>query len=210
MIPESPVRLLPTAVAALVLCLSGCKPEEKPAAGGAGGPSAPGATGGAAPARATRLQGGAGVAAEGTTEETVEGMQPLPSGVRYSVVRPGEGPSPPPGALVTIHCRGWSVDKARRRTEFLDTRSSGAPRQYVLSSNPQDARGQGLRRVEHLIPGLVEPLLAMKAGETRRLMIPPESAYGSQGLPPRIPPGAELIMEVELVSFTPPGSPAAK
>uniref|UniRef100_A0A3Q3GQL1 peptidylprolyl isomerase n=1 Tax=Labrus bergylta TaxID=56723 RepID=A0A3Q3GQL1_9LABR len=46
-----------------------------------------------------------------------------------------------------------------------------------------------------------EALLTMSKGETARLEIEPEWAYGRKGLPDsKIPPNAKLIFEVELVS----------
>ncbi|XP_061610615.1 peptidyl-prolyl cis-trans isomerase FKBP3 [Phyllopteryx taeniolatus] len=56
----------------------------------------------------------------------------------------------------------------------------------------------GLGRV---IRGWDEGLLTMSKGETARLEIEPEWAYGKKGLPDsKIPPNAKLIFEVELVA----------
>lgn len=52
-----------------------------------------------------------------------------------------------------------------------------------------------------VIRGWDEALLTMSKGETARLEIEPEWAYGKKGLPEsKIPPNAKLIFEVELVS----------
>lgn len=56
----------------------------------------------------------------------------------------------------------------------------------------------GMGRV---IRGWDEALLTMSKGETARIEIQPEWAYGKKGLPDsKIPPNAKLIFEVELVA----------
>lgn len=51
--------------------------------------------------------------------------------------------------------------------------------------------------------GLDEGVLGMRLFGRRRLTLPPELAYGSEGRPPRIPPGATLIFDVELMELVP-------
>ncbi|KAK2864094.1 hypothetical protein Q7C36_003248 [Tachysurus vachellii] len=56
--------------------------------------------------------------------------------------------------------------------------------------------------IGRVIRGWDEGLLTMSKGETARLEIEPEWAYGKKGLPDsKIPPNAKLIFEVELVAI---------
>ncbi len=51
--------------------------------------------------------------------------------------------------------------------------------------------------------GLEDGVIGMKLGGKRKLFIPAELAYGSQGHVPVIPPDADLIVEVEVLNITP-------
>ncbi len=104
------------------------------------------------------------------------------SGLRYKVLRAGSGGSPAAGAQVSVHYTG----------SFLDGQ--------VFDSSEQ--RGQPASfRIGQVIAGWNEALLAMKKGERRLLVIPPELAYGEQGYPGAIPPYSFLVFEVELLGF---------
>jgi FKBP-type peptidyl-prolyl cis-trans isomerase len=46
----------------------------------------------------------------------------------------------------------------------------------------------------------------MKPGGIRKLVISADKGFGANGMPPKIPPGATLIYEIEMLGFEPSGS----
>jgi peptidylprolyl isomerase len=123
--------------------------------------------------------------APGTQADTFsmpKNLQTTPSGLQYTVDRPGTGPQPQAGQTVLVHYTGWLTNGE----EFDSSRRGGAPLEFPI----------GRRRV---IPGWEEGIGAMKVGERRTLVIPPSLGYGSRGMGGVIPPDATLVFKVELV-----------
>ena len=108
-----------------------------------------------------------------------------PSGLKYTDLKVGDGPSPKMGQTVRVHYIGW----LENGKEFNNSHTMGAgqPAEFML--------GPGL------IPGWNEALPTMKVGGKRRLVIPPKLAYGASGRPPNIPPNATLTFEIELLGI---------
>ena len=49
------------------------------------------------------------------------------------------------------------------------------------------------------VPGLAQGLMGMRVLSRRRLLVPPELAYGEEGLPPLVPPNSTLVIDLELL-----------
>ena len=104
------------------------------------------------------------------------------SGLRYKVLSsgPASGRSPARSDTVMVHYRGTLVDG----TVFDSSYDRGEPTTFGV--------GQ-------VIPGWTEALQLMKPGDKWLLHIPCNLAYGGSGAPPKIPPFADLIFQVELL-----------
>lgn len=118
-----------------------------------------------------------GAGAEEAPEEVV-----LPSGLRYQVLVAADGPRPKATDAVTVHYEGRLVDG----TVFDSSHDRRLPTNF---------------RLDQVIPGWTEALQLMSPGAKWRLTIPPELAYGDQGVGDVIGPGATLIFDVELLDF---------
>jgi peptidylprolyl isomerase len=55
-----------------------------------------------------------------------------------------------------------------------------------------------------VIPGWDQGVAGMREGGRRKLIIPPELAYGAQGFPPAIGPNETLVFVVDLLEIAPP------
>jgi peptidylprolyl isomerase len=105
------------------------------------------------------------------------------SGLQYIDVEEGTGATPEAGQAMSVHYTGWLSDG----TKFDSSVDRGVPFEFTLGVDP-------------VIPGWDEGLATMKVGGERRLIIPPELAYGEAGQGP-IPPNATLTFDVELLEI---------
>lgn len=51
-----------------------------------------------------------------------------------------------------------------------------------------------------IIPGFNQGVQGMRVGGIRRVIVPPNLAYGAQGRPPEIPGNATLVFQIELLA----------
>ncbi len=123
--------------------------------------------------------------AEFATKMAAEpGAQKLPSGLVYRELTPGTGPQPASTDTVRVKYRGTLRDG-------LEFDASTEPVSFPLNG---------------VVPCFSEGLGKMKVGGKSKLVCPSSMAYGDQGRPPRIRPGATLVFEVELVEIVKPAA----
>jgi FKBP-type peptidyl-prolyl cis-trans isomerase len=96
----------------------------------------------------------------------------------------GTGAAAKAGDTVTVNYVGALPDG----TVFDASAKHGQPFSFTLGA------GQ-------VIAGWDQGLVGMKVGGKRKLIIPPDMAYGAQGAGGVIPPNATLLFEVELVKI---------
>lgn len=94
----------------------------------------------------------------------------------------GNGPAAESGHTVSVHYTGTLPDGSK----FDSSLDRGRPFEFTL--------GQG-----RVIKGWEQGVLGMKVGGKRKLIIPPDLAYGARGFPPVIPANATLHFEIELL-----------
>ena len=108
------------------------------------------------------------------------------SGLRYEDISIGNGAEAKGrGHTVIVHYTGWLEDG----TKFDSSRDRNDPFSF-----PMECR--------YVIPGWDEGVKGMRVGGKRKLIIPPELAYGAAGAGGVIPPNATLIFEIELLEVS--------
>ena len=106
-----------------------------------------------------------------------------PSGLKITDLTVGSGTEAVDGSVVLVDFVGRLASDG---SEFGST----------FGTRPVEF-GLGARK---MIPGWEEGIRGMKVGGKRKMLIPPELAYGNEGGGPLIPPGATLEYETTLVN----------
>jgi FKBP-type peptidyl-prolyl cis-trans isomerase len=105
------------------------------------------------------------------------------SGLKYADLKVGTGKEVKAGDTVVVHYTGWLKDG--KKFDSSKDSPGGKPAEFALGD---------------VIKGWQEGIPGMKVGGKRKLIIPPELAYGKKGTRDgTIPPDAELTFEVELI-----------
>ena len=118
-------------------------------------------------------------------EKTWPGAKKTVTGIRYVILKEGQGDTPKPGDKVNVLYVGKLLDG----TVFDQATEPDKPFTFRV-------------RREMVIEGWEQVLQLMKRGEKRLVIIPPEMGYGTRGQPPKIGRNATLVFEIELLSFS--------
>ena len=105
-------------------------------------------------------------------------------------IKAGTGEAVAPGKIAVVQYTGWLYEasaKDNKGKQFDSSRNVGQPFRFPLGA------GQ-------VIKGWDQGVVGMKIGESRRLVIPPDLAYGDSGAGGVIPPGATLVFDIDLVA----------
>jgi peptidylprolyl isomerase len=107
------------------------------------------------------------------------------SGLEYAILTEGSGDATAEeGQLVTLNYNGWVEGGAL----FDSSEQNGQPVQFVVGDTQ--------------LEGLNEGVLGMLVGEKRQLRIPPDLAFGAEGVEGMIPADSTIIFELELLEIT--------
>ena len=124
------------------------------------------------------------------TDTSVKPVIDKPSGVpprrlvKEDIVK-GKGPGAKPGDTVIVNSVGVSFSTG---AEFDASWDTGQPCPVQLGA------GQ-------VIEGWEKGLVGIKEGGRRKLIIPPEQAYGAQGAPPSIGPNETLVFVIDALAI---------
>ena len=106
-----------------------------------------------------------------------------PTGLRITDITVGNGPEAKAGQTVVVNYRG-TLENGK---EF-DSSYGRGPFSFPLGAG-------------RVIKGWDEGVAGMQVGGKRKLVIPPDLAYGERGAGGVIPPNATLVFEVELLEI---------
>jgi FKBP-type peptidyl-prolyl cis-trans isomerase FkpA len=106
-------------------------------------------------------------------------------------IKIGTGAPIAAGQQAVVQYTGWLYEASaadKKGREFDSSAKSGQPFRFVIGG------GQ-------VIKGWDQGVAGMKVGGRRRLIIPPDLAYGEAGAGGVIPPGATLVFEITLTAI---------
>ena len=115
-------------------------------------------------------------------KEISKGFKETKSGLKYNILKNGNGENLSLGDLVKVHYKGQLLDQ----TVFDSSYKRNQPIEFKVG-------------IGQVIPGWDEGIMLLKKGDKAKFIIPSHLAYGESGAGGIIPPNATLIFEMELV-----------
>jgi FKBP-type peptidyl-prolyl cis-trans isomerase FkpA len=113
------------------------------------------------------------------------------TGLQTVTLKAGSGAAIGGGQIAVVQYTGWLYEAGaadHKGKQFDSSLPRHEPFKFPLDTGS-------------VIKGWDQGVVGMKVGESRRLTIPPELAYGDAGAGGVIPPGATLVFDVELVGI---------
>lgn len=104
------------------------------------------------------------------------------SGLKYKILRKGNGKKPSANNTVTVHYKGWLDNGKTFDSSYVD----GDPISFPLTG---------------VIAGWTEGLQYVEEGGMIELEIPSNLGYGARGAGADIPPNSTLHFHIELLKF---------
>jgi len=104
------------------------------------------------------------------------------NGVFWIVTRQGSGATVQRGQTLSMSYKGYLLDN-----RVFDQSANNKPLEFQVG-------------IGRMIPGFDAQALEMRVGERRTIIIPPEMAYGEQGVPNVIPGNSFIAFDLELLS----------
>ncbi len=121
-------------------------------------------------------------AAKAELDKLAKGFNETKSGLRYQIIKKGDGKKAEKGNMVSVHYKGQLADG----TVFDSSYKRNQPIDFQVG-------------VGQVISGWDEGILLLSVGDKARFVIPSDLGYGSNGAGGVIPPNATLVFDVELM-----------
>lgn len=106
------------------------------------------------------------------------------SGLQYTILQTGQGPSPMIADAVRVNYKGWRIDGE----VFDSSYEQGEPLIFPL---------------KRVIKGWREALLGMQVGARWRIFVPSGLAYGAISPSDKVPANSVLVFDIELLEIVP-------
>ena len=119
-------------------------------------------------------------------DKTWPGTKKTSTGLRYLILKPGDGAMPKAGQRVSVIYTGTLLDGGKEFDRNMDP------------SRPMVFR---VGRFE-VIEGWDQIIRMMKLNERRLVIVPAALAYGSRGRAPVIPRDATLVFDMQLIAIS--------